>query len=116
MHRAVTESSGHFYSKHRSELINYLSDKKPDLSNDAWIDLHKMLTDIEYLAFLFNRGYIKDEQAREMWIPTVRGAITNGFDALKKDHKKPAEDYPECQKILEKTAAPKHQGASPDGG
>jgi hypothetical protein len=28
MHRVVTESSGQFYSKHRPELVNYLSGKK----------------------------------------------------------------------------------------
>jgi 3-deoxy-D-arabino-heptulosonate 7-phosphate (DAHP) synthase class II len=67
-----------------------------------------MLDDIEYLAFLFNRGYIKDEQAREMWIPSVRGAIINGFEALEKARKDPANSYPECQKILKKTPAQKH--------
>ncbi len=102
MHRAVIESSGQFYSKHGSEFINYLSgDDKADLSGDAWTDLRKMLADIEYSAFLFNRRYIKDEQARKMWIPSVKGAIVNGFEALKKNHQNPAKDYPECRRILE---------------
>ena len=107
-HQMVNNSAHSFDAKYGDELKLYLDDGKMLLSEEAISDLTQTLNDFEYMAWLFNKGYVKDVGGEELWLKGLIVGIDYYFQAFKKAKGDEALAYietwyPECQQLLKTT-------------